>query len=44
MFNVPTDELSRVQTLVTECMERAWDGPVPLTVGIGAGANWLEAH
>ena len=44
VFNVPTDELSRVQTLVTECMERAWDGPVPLTVGIGAGANWLEAH
>lgn len=44
VFNVPEDELTQLQTLVTECMEAAWDGPVPLTVGIGAGKNWLEAH
>lgn len=44
VFNVPQDELAQLQSLVTECMEKAWKGPVPLTVGIGAGKNWLEAH
>lgn len=44
VFNVPEAELDSLKQLVISCMEQAWDGPVPLTVGIGAGASWLEAH
>ena len=44
VFNVPVDELEELSTLVTECMEKAWNGPVPLTVSLGTGTNWLEAH
>ena len=44
VFNVPENELAELQDIVIRCMEEAWQGPVPLTVGIGAGKNWLEAH
>ncbi len=43
-FNVPIDELERVQTLVREEMEGAYQLRVPLKVDIGTGHNWLEAH
>ena len=43
-FNVPLDELERVQTLVREEMEGAYQLRVPLKVDIGTGHNWLEAH
>ncbi len=43
-FNVPLDELERVQTLVREEMEGAYQLRVPLKVDIGIGHNWLEAH
>jgi len=43
-FNVPLDELERVQTLVREEMEGAYQLQVPLKVDIGTGHNWLEAH
>lgn len=43
-FNVPLDELERVQTLVREEMEGAYQLRVPLKVDIGTGYNWLEAH
>lgn len=44
IFNVVPEELSRLQSLVTEEMEHAYNGLVPLTVSSGVGANWLEAH
>lgn len=44
IFNVIPDELSHLQQLVTEEMEHAYKGLVPLTVSSGVGENWLEAH
>ncbi len=44
IFNVIPDELSLLQQMVTEEMEHAYKGLVPLTVSSGVGDNWLEAH
>lgn len=44
IFNVIPDELAHLQQLVTEEMEHAYKGLVPLTVSSGVGENWLEAH
>ncbi|MCM1336492.1 MAG: DNA polymerase I [Candidatus Amulumruptor caecigallinarius] len=44
IFNVVPDELPTLQRIVTECMEQAYTGRVPLEVASGVGANWLEAH
>lgn len=44
-FSVPQSELDEVVTLVRACMTSVGkDLRVPLEVGIGTGANWLEAH
>ncbi len=44
-FSVPQSELDEVTTLVRTCMTSVGkDLRVPLEVGIGTGANWLEAH
>ena len=45
VLNVYLDELEIVSTLVREAMEGAWpECSVPLSVEIGTGHNWLEAH
>jgi len=44
IFNVYPDEAAELQTVVTECMESAYSGKVPLDVSSGMGSNWLEAH
>ncbi|MBQ4231489.1 MAG: epoxyqueuosine reductase QueH, partial [Salinivirgaceae bacterium] len=44
VFNVYTDELETLRRLVVDNMENAYSGKVPLEVGVGVGANWLEAH
>lgn len=44
IFNVIPDELTELQTLVTQEMENAYRGHVPLTVSSGVASNWLEAH
>lgn len=44
VFNVVPDELETLTELVTQCMEDAYHGTVPLSVGVGVGQNWLEAH
>ena len=44
VFDVVPDELPTLTDLVTSCMEKAYRGRVPLSVGVGVGANWLEAH
>lgn len=44
-FSVPTEELEIVKVLVRDEMENVCpDLLVPLTVDIGIGDNWLEAH
>ncbi len=44
VFEVPKDELIRMETLVEEEMSRAVETNVPLKVDISYGANWSEAH
>jgi DNA polymerase-1 len=44
VFEVPEDELLRMELLVEEEMSRAAGMKVPLKVDINYGANWSEAH
>lgn len=44
VFNVVPDELEMLKELVVRLMVKAYTGRVPLEVGLGVGANWLEAH
>ncbi|MEA3465557.1 MAG: DNA polymerase I [Thermodesulfobacteriota bacterium] len=44
VFDVPMDELEQVQALVKQEMERAVVLQVPISVSIGCGKNWREAH
>ena len=44
VFDVPLDEVDRVKEIARREMTTALDFGVPLDVGIGVGANWLEAH
>ncbi len=44
VFNVVPDELETLTALVTSSMENAYRGTIPLSVGVGVGHNWLEAH
>lgn len=43
-FDVKPDELNRVKMIVRDKMEHAATLSVPLTIDMGEGANWLEAH
>ncbi|PIE50261.1 MAG: DNA polymerase I [Flavobacteriales bacterium] len=44
IFEVPTDEITQVSNIIKTEMENAVETKVPLTVEIGIGDNWLEAH
>jgi DNA polymerase-1 len=44
VFEVPEDELVKMERLVEEEMGRAVEARVPLKVDINYGANWSEAH
>ena len=44
VFEVPEEELLRMELLVEEEMSRAVELRVPLKVDISHGANWSEAH
>ena len=44
ILNVPTFELERVKIIIEEEMQNAVKISVPLTVEVGIGDNWLEAH
>lgn len=43
-FSVPVEEKERVERVVIEEMERAYQMHVPLKADFGWGKNWLEAH
>lgn len=44
VFEVPKDELEKVSGLIKKEMESAYVLEVPLSVDLGVGNNWLEAH
>ena len=44
VFDMHKDEADELKVLVKEKMEQAITLEVPLTVDIGEGINWLEAH
>lgn len=44
LFEVPEQEIERVQKLVQKIMEGVMSLRVPLRVDLGTGANWAEAH
>jgi DNA polymerase-1 len=43
-FSCPVGEQERLQAMVVEEMERAYQMRVPLVADCGSGNNWLEAH
>lgn len=43
-FNTFNDELSHVEQIVIEEMEKAYKLTVPIKADSGTGKNWLEAH
>ena len=44
VFDCPKSEAEKLKEIVRREMTTAYDFGVPLDVGIGEGANWLEAH
>ncbi len=44
VFEVPVGEKDEIETLVRHEMEGALDLDVPITVDVGWGKNWAEAH
>ena len=44
VFDVPPGELDALTRLVRERMEGVYALAVPLTVDVGHGGNWREAH
>lgn len=44
LFEIPDDKVSDVVPRITATMEGVWDLAVPLTVEMGEGKNWAEAH
>ena len=44
VFEVPSEELELVESLVRETMEAVWELRVPLKVNVASGDNWAEAH
>ena len=44
VFDVHNSELEKIQPMIKHEMENAYKLDVPLTVDIGTGKNWLEAH
>ena len=44
VFEVPSEELWRVEELVTEVMEGTYKLRVPLKVDVKTGRNWAEVH
>jgi DNA polymerase-1 len=44
VFDVHNSELEKIQPMIKTEMENAFKIEVPLTVDLGMGKNWLEAH
>jgi DNA polymerase-1 len=44
VFDALKTEVPQLKILIKEAMESVFVSKVPLTVDIGEGATWLEAH
>jgi DNA polymerase-1 len=44
VFDVPKKEIEKVKPVIEEAMKNALPLDIPVEVGIGTGANWLDAH
>ena len=44
VFDAKKEELIQLRLMVKQEMENAFKLDVPLTVDIGVGENWLQAH
>jgi DNA polymerase-1 len=44
VFDVHNSELEKIQPMIKQEMENAFKLEVPLTVELGMGKDWLEAH
>ena len=44
VFDIYNEELKTLKPIITKEMENAFKLAVPLTVDMGEGQNWLEAH
>ena len=44
VFDVPIVEVDLIKKIIIDKMENAYKLKVPLTVDLGVGNNWLEAH
>jgi DNA polymerase-1 len=44
VFDMYNEELSTLKPMITQEMENAFKFSVPLTIDIGKGKDWLEAH
>jgi DNA polymerase-1 len=44
VFDLHKDEIESVKSIVEHRMKTALPMSVPIEVGMGTGANWLEAH
>ena len=42
IFDVPNNEISQIESIITELMPSAVSLSVPLTVEINTGSNWGE--
>jgi DNA polymerase-1 len=44
LFEIPADAVTEMVPRITETMENVWQLEVPLTVEVGQGHTWAEAH
>ena len=44
VFDTPINEIEIAKKIIIKNMENAYKLNVPLTVDIGVGDNWLDAH
>ena len=44
VFDIHNDELEMLKPIIKSAMENAFKLSIPLTVDLGEGNNWLEAH
>jgi DNA polymerase-1 len=44
LFEIPEAAVSEIAPRIKDTMEQVWQLTVPLTVDLGQGQNWAEAH